>query len=78
MMNTKLTSLQAFNAMKLFLEKYYEETSSDDVASLLSELQFLEDGSTADPAAWESWDESVQKALMKKDLKEVMILKKPE
>ena len=38
----KLTDLQAFYAMRLFLEKYYEETSSDDVGSLLDDLQFFD------------------------------------
>lgn len=60
-MNNKLTTLEAFNAMRLFLEKFYEETVSDDIGSLLGELEFLEDGGTADPAAWYSWEKCVNK-----------------
>jgi len=58
-----LTVLQAFNAMRKFLEKYYEETSSDDVGSLLGELQFLNDGETADPTAWIDWLKCVKEIL---------------
>jgi len=74
-MNNKLTNLQAFNAMRLFLEKYYEQTSSDDVGALLSDMLFLEDGGTADPAAWNDWIECVDKALEEKEEKKFLILK---
>jgi len=59
----KLTILEAFEAMKVFLDGYYERTHSGDIGSLLDELEFLEDGGTADPAAWEDWEESVEKVL---------------
>lgn len=75
-MNNKLTILQAYNAMRLFLERYYTQTSSDDVGALLSDLLFLEDGSTADPAAWNDWLESVNKALGENEQKKLLILKK--
>lgn len=69
-MENKLTDLQAFYAMRLFLEKYYEQTNSDDVGSLLSELQFFEkEKETADPAAWEEWIECVNKVLNEKGKK---------
>ena len=57
---TKLTYIQSFNAMRRFLEMYYERTSSDDVGSLLGDLQILDDGGTADPAAWEDWLVAIQ------------------
>ncbi|AUM95028.1 hypothetical protein ACFLKB_04845 [Clostridium sp. FAM 1755] len=50
-----LNEKDAFRAMVLFLEKFYERTSSDDVGALLGDLQILEDGTTADPAAWCDW-----------------------
>ena len=56
-----LTILEAFEAMKCFLDTYYNYTKSDDVGGLLGGLQFLEDGSTADPAYWQEWEESVEK-----------------
>lgn len=54
-MNDELTYLEAFKVMNCFLEKYYKQTSSEDIGSLLGEMQILEDGKTADPAAWEDW-----------------------
>ncbi len=70
MLDDKLTDLQAFYAMRLFLEKYYEQTQSDDVGSLLGDLQFFEkEKETADPAAWKEWMECVNKVLAEKNKK---------
>ena len=62
-MKDTLTYLEAFKAMNYFLKKYYEQTSSDDVGSLLGEMQILGDGVTADPAAWEDWIECVTRII---------------
>ena len=62
-MKDKLTELQAFNAMRLFLEKQYEMTDSDDIASLLSGMQFLPDDTTVDPAIWLDWEKAISKVL---------------
>lgn len=59
----KLTEKQAFRAMVLFLEDFYKHTKSDDVAVLLGSMMFLEDGTTADPAVWQVWLESVENIL---------------
>lgn len=59
----KLTELQAFEAMKKFLEGYWERTNSDDVGGLLGELQFSSDGGTFDPAAWHDWMDAVEAVL---------------
>ena len=56
-----LSYVDAFKCMVYFLETYYEQTSSDDVGSLLWELQFLEDGETVDPRAWDDWLDCVKK-----------------
>lgn len=61
-----LKSLQAFNVMRNFLEGYYERTSSDDVGSLLGDLQILQDGSTTDSAAWDDWMDAINKVLLDK------------
>lgn len=61
-----LTTLQAFNAMREFLENYYKKTFSDDIGSLLGDLQLLQDGKTADPAAWQDWIECINKTLKNK------------
>ncbi len=59
----KLTIEQAFQAMVLFLESFYERTEADEVGALLGDLQILEDGITADPAAWNDWLKSVEAVL---------------
>ena len=64
-MSEKLTELQAFEAMKKFLEGYWERTNSDDVGGLLGELQFHAEGGTFDPAAWHDWVKAVEEVLKK-------------
>ena len=61
----KLTETEAFEAMVLFLEGFYERTQSDDVGALLGQMIILEDGTTADPAAWDDWMRSVHRVLNK-------------
>jgi hypothetical protein len=51
--------------MRLFLEEYYERTNSDDVGSLLGDLQFSPEGKTFDPAAWNDWIKCVHEVLEK-------------
>ena len=58
----ELTIEEAFEAMTLFLEIYYENTNSEDVGGLLSSMMILENGITADPAVWHDWIDSVEKA----------------
>jgi hypothetical protein len=50
-----LTVNEAYAAMFVFLEKYYERTKSDDVGGMLGQICLLSDGSTADPATWGHW-----------------------
>jgi hypothetical protein len=57
-----LSVAEAFKAMQLFLERYFEETKSDDVGSLLGDLQLDEDGKSFDPAAWDEWLDCVARA----------------
>jgi hypothetical protein len=57
----KLTEEEAFKAMVIFLERYYNETHSDDIGSLLSDLILLDDKKTADPAAWNDWINAINK-----------------
>ena len=58
-----LSTDQAFEAMVSFLEQHFERTKSDDIGSLLGDLRILEDGTTADPAAWVEWLRCVEKAV---------------
>jgi len=58
-----LTIKQAYLAMYLFLEGYYERTNSDDLAGLLGGFQLLKDGVPADSAAWQDWLEAINKII---------------
>lgn len=57
----QLTIQEAFKSMVVFLEKYYARTGSDDIGGLLGDMMILGDGTTADPAAWHDWLDSVKK-----------------
>ena len=48
----KLTIDEAYRSMYYFLEDYYRMTKSDDIGGMLGSLAILEDGYTADEAAW--------------------------
>ena len=63
-----LTERQAFDAMVMFLEQFYERTDSDDVGGLLSDLMINVDNQTADPAAWQDWLNCVQRVISVKVL----------
>jgi len=56
-----LNEKEAFDAMSAFLELMYEQTKSDDIGALLGDMTILQDGSTADPAIWSDWIESIAK-----------------
>lgn len=58
-----LTSGQAYQAMLEFLEGYQGRTNSEELGSLLGGFLLLEDGSPADPAAWQDWEEAVRRVL---------------
>ncbi len=57
----RLTETEAFEAMVLFLEGFYERTKSGDVGALLGQMMILEDGTTADPATWDDWMKCVHR-----------------
>jgi hypothetical protein len=58
-----LNPKQAYAAMLLYLEDYYERGKSEEVAMMLAGMLFLADNNTADPAAWEDWMNAVQRVL---------------
>ena len=61
-MKDQLDIRTAYAAMYEFLTGYYKRTKSDDVGALLGSMSLLEDGRTADPAIWQDWLESIEKA----------------
>lgn len=70
----RLTTQQAFEAMVLFLEGFYERTQSDDVGGLLGDLILLEDGETADPAAWDDWMKCVRRVVDKQSVQKDAVI----
>ncbi len=64
-MTAHLHTLEAYKSMSLFLDNYYKHTKSDDVGSLLGGIQFSDDNSTMDPAAWDDWVNCVMKVSKK-------------
>ncbi|MCY9517149.1 hypothetical protein [Paenibacillus apiarius] len=59
-----ITELNAYKAMVIFLEQYYERTKSDDIGSLLGDLIMLNDGTTGDPAVWDEWIECLKNVII--------------
>jgi hypothetical protein len=59
----KLTVSEAYDAMIDYLDKYYNRTHSDDIGSLLTGMLLLANGESADSAALEDWNKSVDKIL---------------
>jgi hypothetical protein len=57
-----LTEKQAYLAMFQFFENHYLRTHSDDLASLLGDMQINKyDGKPMDVALWKDWIECIQK-----------------
>jgi hypothetical protein len=52
---------EAFVAMKLFLEQYYER-AGNDMETLISDITLESDGQPSDPAAWDDWMRCVAQA----------------
>jgi len=58
-METKLTRLQSFNVMYEFLDMYFLQNRSGDLATILGGMSFVSEGRTADPAMWIMWCRAV-------------------
>jgi hypothetical protein len=59
------TTKEAYEAMIYYLEHLYSMTKSDDLGGFLGGMSLLDDGETADPAAWKDWMVAINK--VKKD-----------
>lgn len=62
-MSEKIGLEHAYLATYDYLNHLYSRTQSPELGTLLSEMSVLNDGSTADPAAWSDWLKSVQRAI---------------
>ena len=63
MKNALITSEQAYLAMFEYLVELFRRANSDELGSLLGGMSYLDDGQTADPAAWMDWLKCVKKVL---------------
>jgi uncharacterized protein (DUF885 family) len=66
-MNDNLTRLQAYKAMYVYLDKIWQRNYTKgivkgpgDLPSLLGSMSLLPDGSTADSAYMQDWDEAIE------------------
>lgn len=58
-MQKKLTKLQAYNALLIFLNVYYWQIKSDNLSDFITYAFFWFDKKTADPAAWQEWKDAL-------------------
>lgn len=67
--DSMLSERQAFDAMRCYLQAYWERSNTSLVSDVLSDAQtaFLAETVTADPAAWEGWLTAVNAVLAKTD-----------
>ena len=61
-MDETLTPQQAYQAMFSFMNDLHHRFGIDQLGGVLGGMSLLEDGSTADPAMWNDWMRSVEKA----------------
>ncbi len=54
-----LSDREAFQAMTLYTEQFYDR-AGDDLATLMLDISIEENGRTHDPAAWEDWMKCVR------------------
>lgn len=57
----EITDKQAFIAMRLFLEHFYNQ-AGNDMETLIADITLASDGQPNDPAAWTDWQRSVAEA----------------
>jgi hypothetical protein len=63
---TLLTAEEGFAAMFGFLEAYWNEFKTANLADVLSDLQPAVGSQSSDPAAWANWLKSVEAVLAKR------------
>ena len=65
-MDETITQLQAYNAMIIFLQNYYLRVGEPDALGiLLGGMEFVSEGTTRDPAAWEDWLDAINETMQK-------------
>jgi hypothetical protein len=65
-MSVKVSALEAYKAMFLFLEKYNEQIKADEINVLLGSMDlniFGGGNRPADPAMWDTWERCLAEVL---------------
>jgi hypothetical protein len=62
-LETLLNVQQALRAMYFFLREEFRRTGSDDLGSILGDIQPATDGYPLDMASWSDWLRAVKEAL---------------
>lgn len=62
-MKEYLTHQEAYEAMFVFLEGYYNRSKSDEIGGLLGSMSLLE-GRPVDPAFWNDWCDAIESSLI--------------
>ena len=70
-----LTVEEAYLAMVSYLKYLYEVAGSGELGGLLGDMQFLADGSTADPAVWEEWLSAIEEVKSGRQSREKNLLR---
>ncbi|PNK61344.1 hypothetical protein [Psychrobacter sp. FDAARGOS_221] len=65
-MKEYLTHEEAYKAMFVFLESYYDRSKSDDIGGLLGSMSLVE-GKPIDQALWDDWYEAIDTSLKAHD-----------
>ncbi len=67
-MENKASKLESFKMMSCFLNKYFERTNSEDIGSLLGDMQLVENNTTtSDPAVWSDWEQCFHQVMATED-----------
>lgn len=57
--NKKVTVMQAFQAMNIFLRMYFQQTSSSNVKNMLNDISLVLDNKSGHEQVWQRWIISV-------------------
>ena len=74
-MKEYLTHEEAYKAMFVFLESYYDRSKSDDIGRLLDSLSLVE-GKPIDQVLWDDWYKAIETSLKAHDIAKFELLDK--
>ncbi len=63
-----VTIKESYEAIFYFIERFYKMSKSDALGEILSGMEYLEDGRSAELLLWDYWLESIKVAKRSKGL----------